>query len=185
MTTNRVHIENVIEGCKQNDRFAQEQLYKTYYDTMMNMCLRYTACEDDAKHVFNNGFLRVFKNIKQFNPEKATIYTWIRTIILNCCLDHLKSKQQLVVLDELHDTREYAVEPDIHNKMNAAEILAMLKTLPAATQTVFNLYVMEGYSHKEIAAMLQVSEGTSKWHLSEARKILKKNLLQKERLFNE
>ncbi|MEO8772553.1 MAG: sigma-70 family RNA polymerase sigma factor [Ferruginibacter sp.] len=181
MIFNRTNTDNIIDGCKKNNRIAQEQLYKSYYESMMNMCLRYTINEEDAKHILNNGFLRVFKIIHQFDQGKATLYTWIRTIVMNCCLDHLRSKQQLVVSNELHAIAEQAVEPDIHDKMNAEQILFLLKTLPAATQTVFNLYVVDGYSHKEIAEMLQVSEGTSKWHLSEARRIMKQKLLQKEK----
>ena len=181
MIFNRTNTDHIIDGCKKNNRIAQEQLYKSYYQALMNMCMRYTINEEDAKHILNNGFLRVFKSIQQFNPGKATLYTWIRTIVMNCCLDHLRSKQQLNISNELHEARDYATEPDIHDKMNAKQILSLLKTLPAATQTVFNLYVVDGYSHKEIAEMLQVSEGTSKWHLSEARKILKQKLLQKEK----
>ena len=172
------HIDLIIDGCKREERKAQEQLYLYFYDAMMNLCLRYTKCEADAEHVLNAGFLRVFKNIKQFEPAKASIYTWIRTIVTNCCLYHLKTKQKVIAAKELDETEGLHIQPEITSKLSDEEILGLVRQLPAATQAVFNLYVIDGYAHKEIATLLQISEGTSKWHLSDARKRLKNQLIQ-------
>jgi RNA polymerase sigma factor (sigma-70 family) len=172
------HIDQIIDGCKREERKAQEQLYMYFYDTMMNLCLRYTKCEADAEHVLNAGFLRVFKSIRQYDASKATIYTWIRTIVTNCCLYHLKTKQKVIPAKELDETEGLHVQPEVTSKLSDEEILGLVRQLPAATQAVFNLYVIDGYGHKEIATLLQISEGTSKWHLSDARKRLKHQLIQ-------
>ncbi|HTB52257.1 MAG TPA: RNA polymerase sigma factor [Ferruginibacter sp.] len=172
------HINEIIAGCKKNDRKAQERLYRSFYDSMMNLCIRYTKDEDDAKLVLNTGFLKVFKNIEKYDSKKAVLYTWIRTIVINSCIDHIKSKQSTIVANELHEADAVHVDAEADTKVDANEILHLIKKLPAATQVVFNLYIVEGYGHKEIAILLQISEGTSKWHLSEARKNLKMQLLR-------
>jgi len=140
---------------------------------MMNFCLRYTKNEMDAIEVLNSGFYKVFKNIRQYNPDKASLYTWIRTIIINNCLDFIRVKEKNIKAEELDKAEEIELEPEIISKMKSVDLLEMIRQLPTATQTVFNLYVIEGYTHKEIGQRVGISEGTSKWHLSEARKILK------------
>jgi RNA polymerase sigma factor (sigma-70 family) len=172
------HINEIIAGCKKNDRKAQERLYRSFFESMMNLCIRYTKDEDDAKLVLNTGFLKVFKNIDKYDSQKAALYTWIRTIVVNSCLDHIKSKQNTITANELQDKDVIYVEAEVNTKVDATEILHLIKKLPASTQAVFNLYIIEGYSHKEIAGLLKISEGTSKWHLSEARKNLKNQLLR-------
>ena len=169
-------IEKIIEGCKKDDRKAQEQLYRSYYRVMMNLCLRYTKNERDALDVLNTGFYKVYKNIIRFDAGKASLYTWIRTIIINSCLDFIKARQTLSGTGELEQAANVHVPPVVISKMSATEILQLVRQLPPATQAVFNLYVMEGYSHAEIGKLAGISEGTSKWHLSEARKKLQKKI---------
>jgi len=166
-------IQEIIDGCKKDNRKAQEQLYRSYYRVMINLCLRYTKNEADAMEVLNTGFYKVYKNINRYDPGKASLYTWIRTIIINSCLDFIKSKQHDIPSQELADAEEVIIAPEVIQKMKATAILELVRQLPFTTQAVFNLYIIEGYNHKEIAQMLQISDGTSKWHLSEARKILK------------
>ena len=178
MTGGDKDIHQLIEGCKKDDRKAQEQLYRNYYGAMMNLCLRYTQNEPDALDVLNRGFLKVFKNIQRYDPSQASLYTWIRTVVVNSCLDHIKSRQREISTRELDEAADVNIAPEIVTKMKAEEILQLVRGLPAATQGVFNLYVMEGFSHKEIASLLNISEGTSKWHLSEARKKLQEQVNQ-------
>lgn len=167
-------IDKILEGCKKDNRKAQEQLYRSYYRAMMTLCLRYTKNETDALEVLNTGFYKVYKNINRFDKGKASLYTWIRTIIINSCIDFNKIKQNLSGTGEMDEAANIHVPPSVFTKMSGMEILQLVRQLPPATQTVFNLYVMEGYNHKEIALMAGISEGTSKWHLSEARKKLQK-----------
>ena len=180
MSNEQENIDQVISGCKKGDRRAQELLYRSFYRVMMNLCLRYTKNESDALEVLNTGFYKVYKNIATYNAEKATVYTWIRTIIINSCLDFIKAKSGKLKWTELDQAASADLPPDVFLKMSATEILLLIRQLPPATQAVFNLYVMEGFNHKEIAKLLGISEGTSKWHLSEARKLLQ-DLIKKQK----
>jgi RNA polymerase sigma factor (sigma-70 family) len=163
---------DIISGCKKGDRKAQEKLYKSYYRAMMTVCLRYTKNDEDAVEVLNTGFLKVFGNIQRYDSMQASLYTWIRTIVINSCLDFIKQKQKLEKVSELSEDVEVHIDPEVVSKIKTAELLEQVRKLAPATQAAFNLYVIEGYNHKEIGQLLNISEGTSKWHLSEARKIL-------------
>ncbi len=174
MSSGEQDIDSIISGCREGDRKAQEQLYRSYYRAMMVLCLRYTKNEADAMEVLNTGFYKVYKNINQYNAQKASFYTWVRTIIINSCLDFIKTKSSLTLKEELDQAAAIDLPPDVFIKMSAADILQLVRQLPPATQGVFNLYVMEGYNHKEIGQLMGISDGTSKWHLSEARKILQR-----------
>jgi RNA polymerase sigma-70 factor (ECF subfamily) len=147
---------------------------------MMTLCLRYTKNEADAMEVLNTGFYKVYRHINRYDAAKATLYTWIRTIIINSCLDYIKSKQGQQVREELDQAAVEHLPPDVFIKMSAMDILQLVRQLPPATQAVFNLYVMEGYNHKEIGQLMRISDGTSKWHLSEARKILQQLIHKQE-----
>jgi RNA polymerase sigma-70 factor (ECF subfamily) len=173
---NEHDIASVIDGCKKGDRLAQEKLYRSFYRAMMNICVRYTKNEADATEVLNTGFLKIFKNIHGYTASKAGPYTWIRAIIINTCLNFIRSKEKEIITQEISGYTEAYIPPDVISSLKSDDILQLVRKLPPATQAVFNLYVIDGYMHKEIAGMLQISEGTSKWHLGEARKILQKQL---------
>lgn len=166
----------IIRGCINNDRRAQELLYKKFYVAMASVCTRYTQNDDDTVEVLNNGFLKVFKNIQSFDSQKASLYTWIRTIMVNTSIDFIRQNHKHKQNVDLEQTAEPFVESDALQRLDANELLHHIKNLPAATQSVFNLYVIEGYTHKEIGIKMGISEGTSKWHLSEARRLLQKTL---------
>lgn len=166
-------ISKIIDGCRKNDRKAQELLYKSYYKALMSLCLRYTKNEADAMEVLNSGFYKVYKNIHNYSISKGAFYTWARTIVINTCLDFIQVRSRQPQWKEMEQASGIDLPPDVLAKLSAAGILALIRQLPPATQAVFNLYTMEGYSHKEIGTLLHTSEGTSKWHLSEARKLLK------------
>lgn len=170
--TNEEEHNNIVKGCKQNDRKAQEALYKAYYKSMVTICLRYMKNEEDAVEVLNNGFLKVFQNIQRYESSVASLYTWIRTIVINSCLDFIKKKARTEEHHELNNASEVHVPAEVISKMKATELLGLIRSLPPSTAAVFNLYIIEGYNHKEIGKLLGISEGTSKWHLSEARKQL-------------
>jgi len=173
-------IDNIIDGCKNHDRKAQEQLYRRFYRVMMTLCLRYTKNETDALEVLNTGFYKVFKNIAKYDPSRASVYTWIRTIIINSCLDFIKKKGSQIEAKEIDSAISVDIPPDIISKMSANEILQLVRQLAPATQAVFNLYIIEGYNHNEIANLMKISTGTSKWHLSEARKKLQKLITEQQ-----
>lgn len=144
---------------------------------MASLCLRYTRNEEDAIEVLHNGFLKVYRNIHTYDAVKASLYTWIRTIMVNSAIDFIRQREKFHTRIDIEKAEEPAVEADAVQRMSAQELLHLVQQLSPATQAVFNLYVIEGYNHREIANLLGISEGTSKWHLSEARKQLQ-HLLQ-------
>ena len=166
----------LITGCISGDRRAQELLYKQFYGPMSTICLRYTRNQEDAIEVLHNGFLKVYKNIHTYDATKASLYTWIRTIVVNSAIDFIRQRGKFYNHIELEKAEEPAIDADAVQRMSSRELLRLVQQLTPATQGVFNLYVIEGYNHREIANLLGISEGTSKWHLSEARKQLQKLL---------
>jgi RNA polymerase sigma factor (sigma-70 family) len=167
-------IQIIIQGCLKNDRRAQEELYKRFYPAMMSLCLRYLRDRNDAVEVLNDAFLKVFKQLSRYDPSRAVLYTWMRAIVINTALDTLRKQKAIRDREMMPDKEE---EPGIDNealsKLSGDELLAMIRRLPITTRLVFNLYVVDGYAHREIAAMLSMSEGTSRWHLNDARRQLK------------
>jgi len=154
---------------------AQERLYKRFHDVMAALCMRYTKNMQDAAEVLSDGFLKVFKNIEQYDSSKASVATWIRAIMIYSAIDFLRRKQ-IKYMNLPYSEEEPGIESEAVQKIDADILLAMIRQLPAATQLVFNLYTIDGFNHDEIAAMLNISEGTSRWHLSEARKQLRQTL---------
>jgi RNA polymerase sigma-70 factor (ECF subfamily) len=158
---------------------AQEQLYKQFHGPMASICMRYTRNEHDAIEVLHSGFLKVFKNIDRFDSTKASLYTWIRTIMVNTAIDFLRQKNRWYVSHgELEKVETGGIDPEAVDRLSVQELLKLVQKLPPATQAVFNLYVIEGYTHKEIGTLLGISDGTSKWHLSEARRLMQSYLLK-------
>ena len=140
---------------------------------MAAICTRYTRNEHDAIEVLHSGFLKVFKNMDRFDPAKASLYTWIRTIMVNTAIDFLRQKSRWYISHgDLEKVETEGVDPDALQRLTVQELLKLVQQLPPATQAVFNLYVIDGYTHKEIGKLLGISDGTSKWHLSEARRLM-------------
>jgi RNA polymerase sigma factor (sigma-70 family) len=170
-------IEKLIAGCKKNDRKAQEQLYRTFHGSMSAICMRYTKHQPDAAAVLNNGFLKVFLKIDQYNATRGTFATWIRNIMVHEAIDFLRNRLTFHREQGIPTPEEPAIEGEAIQKINADALLALIRQLPPATQLVFNLFTVDGFSHREIGEMLGINEGTSRWHLSEARKQLKKSIM--------
>jgi RNA polymerase sigma factor (sigma-70 family) len=141
----------------------------------MSIAMRYAKDEQDAADIMSQAFVKMFKSFHTFDEVKGTIHSWLKRIIINEALDHIKQRSRFSSL-ELKEADTPFISNDIIEKTDAAEIMQLIKKLPPATHAVFVLFAIDGYAHKEIAAQLQISEGTSKWHLSEARKILQQKL---------
>jgi RNA polymerase sigma factor (sigma-70 family) len=167
-------IQILIRGCLENNRNAQERLYKRFYPVMMPLCVRYVKDRNDALEVLNDAFLKVFKQLSTYDTSKAMLSTWMRRIVINTAIDHLRRQKTIRDREMFPDHIE---EPGIDNeaisKMSGDELLRLIRQLPVTTRLVFNLYGIDGFSHREIAEMLGISEGTSRWHLSDARRQLK------------
>ena len=173
--------QDLIKGCTLNDRRVQELLYKQYCSSMMVLCKSYAKNEEDAIEVLQDGFLKVFQQIDRYDAGKSSIYTWMRTIMIRTAIDFLRRQNKKNVAIEWKEEHDSGIEAEALQRMSAQQILYMLQHLPATTRAVFNLYITEGYNHREIGELLKISEGTSKWHLSEARKYLLNLLRAKER----
>ena len=162
----------VVEGCVRNERKAQEVLYREHFDTMMRMCMRYTNDRDKAMEIVNMGFLRVFQKLHTFE-FKGSLQGWIRKLVFHSLSDYFRKNSKYIQFMVFEERDESTLEK-AHSNLYAEDILKMVDTLPPATQRVFRLYAIEGFSHIEISKNTGISVGTSKWHLSNARKILKK-----------
>jgi RNA polymerase sigma factor (sigma-70 family) len=162
---------SVIKGCMANDVKSQELLYRSFYEEMMRICLRYVKNPEDAVEVLNTGFLKVFRHLHTYSG-KGNIGGWIRQIMINSALDFLRSKKMLQTHNNLENLSEQvtAGNQTADGRLHQHDLLKLLQSLPAMMQTVFNLFAIEGYTYKEIEKMLGISAGTCKWYVHEARK---------------
>jgi len=164
--------KSLITGCIENKKNAQEELYKKFYGYAMGISMPYLSGEDEAMEVVNDGFMKVFNNIKQYNTE-LSFKGWLRKIMINTAIDfYRKNKKHMYHMDtselEISEFRD-----EIIDSISVNEIVHMIQDLPPAYKLVFNLYVLEGYQHNEISEMLHISIGTSKSNLAKARSKLK------------
>lgn len=173
-----MEFKNLISKCIQKDRKAQESLYKMLHGKMLGLCLRYFKNRDDALNVLNQGFLKVFNNLYVFD-EKYDFEGWAYRIIQNTALDQLKSMSRRLKWEEASD-EDYSisVEPTSLTNLYAQDVMELIQKLPETTAMVFNLHVIDGYSHKDIASLLGISIGTSKWHMHQAKLRLKAMILK-------
>lgn len=172
----------MVEGCVRNDRRAQEALYRQFFPEMLCMVQRHTPDEDTALLVLNNGFLRVYKKLHTF-AFKGSLEGWIRRLVYHSMADYFRENARYLHFLVLED-HDNAVPEKGHDRMYEEDLLKAVHNLPPASQQVFRLYAIEGYSHAEIAETLNMSEGTSKWHLSHARQKLRDHLENLERAGN-
>lgn len=141
----------------------------------MTIAMRYATDEHEAADILGHAFVKMFRSINSYDATKGNFHGWLKKIIINESLDHIKQRSRFTSL-ESDTVEEPFVQNSIIEKTDAAAILQLVRQLPRATHAVFVLYAIDGYTHKEIASQLNISEGTSKWHLSEARKILQQKI---------
>ena len=179
MFKNRQHTdEALVEGCIANDRYWQEQFYRRFFPTMMEMCLRRTDDRDEAMSIVNNGFLRVFKKIHLYS-FKGSLEGWVRRLVWHSLADYFRDQQKYIHF-LVFEERDQSVQASPVSQLYADDILRMVDSLPPASAEVFRLYAIEGFSHAEIGEQLGISDGTSKWHLANARQKLKQMIHQQE-----
>jgi RNA polymerase sigma factor (sigma-70 family) len=171
-------IEEIIRGCKKNDSIAQEALFKLYSKKLMTVCLRYSSCREDAEDLFQESMIKIFQSLHSFE-EKGSVEGWMRRIITNNAIKEFRKRKYLSSLSEPESFNlPVFADDDVIEKMSGEELMNVIHKLPEGSRMVFNLFVIEGYSHKEISEMMQITEGTSKSQFFNAKKILK-NLLGK------
>jgi len=158
----------LIAACARQERWAQQELYELYYGKMMGICQRYAGSRDEALDLLHEGFIKIFFNIEKYKPG-TSLSAWIRTIIVNTCIDYYRKsiRRRTEDLDTAYQIS--TDDPDILSNLTEREILEAVQSLSPAYRAVFNLYVVEGYSHKEIGEALQITESTSRSNLVKAR----------------
>ena len=183
----KTDLEDIIKACKKQKRPAQQEVYERYADKMRAVCRRYCKNTDDAEDQLQEGFIKVFKNIGQYD-WKGSFEGWMRRVFVGNTINFIKSKDyrifsqsggidlhEAVLVTEYDDESELFFKSDnieIEEEVSVDELIAMLQELPNGCRVVFNLYVIEEYGHKEIAELLNITVGTSKSQLSKARKML-------------
>lgn len=172
--------QEIINGCRNNERYFQEYLYKQYYNLFLKICLRYARDIQDAAQLLNDAMLRIFTKVKDYE-SKGSFEGWMKRIVVNICLDYLrshylKSSMQMHFNTDMVSNSAVSIDNEGLSKIQFSELVKVIQSLPAMTQTVFNLFVFDDYSHKEIASMLNINESTSRWHVSNARNQLQEKI---------
>lgn len=159
---------DLIRACVLKERWAQQLLYEQFYGKMMGVCLRYADNSDDALDILHEGFIKVFKHIEKYQPGTA-LSAWIRRIMVNTAIDYYRKviRRRTEDIDQAYHLQ--VDDPDAISQCSEQEILSAIQDLTPAYRAVFNLYVVEGHSHKEIADMLGITESTSRSNLVKAR----------------
>jgi RNA polymerase sigma factor (sigma-70 family) len=168
--------ENLVIGCIKNDRKIQELLYRKFSGEMYSICVAYENDRDKAKDILQDGFIKVFRSIKSYENQ-GSLKGWIRRIITNTAIDHWRSslkENQFLSIDALTSKDQPQDSPC--TSIHCSDIMNLVSRLPSGAKMIFNLYALEGYSHKEIAEKLKISEGTSKSQVNRARQLLQQYL---------
>jgi RNA polymerase sigma-70 factor (ECF subfamily) len=169
----KTDMQLLLQGCKQNHRESQRLLYQHYYGYAMSICIRYCRSLEESKEVVNDGFMKVYKNIQQHETE-SSFKAWLRRIMINSAIDHYRkelkhyNQHDIQEIKGLRDNRNDAIHDIAYS-----ELIGMIQQLSPAYRAVFNLYVIDGFQHDEIAKILNIAEGTSKSNLMKAREKLK------------
>lgn len=173
--------EQLVKKCLEKDALAQKQLFEFYSKRMMGVCLRYSRDRDEAQEVLQMGFIKVFEKLTLFNG-KGSLEGWIRKVVVNTALDNIRKNKKFLDNVEM-DKVDYQLQNDDvsgYESLKAQDLLGIIQEMPTGFRTVFNLFAIEGYSHKEIAEELGISVNTSKSQYSRARAYLKKILIEEK-----
>ena len=172
--------ELMLAGCLKNNAAAQEALYGRFSPRMLGVCYRFAKNREDAEDMLQEGFIKVFTQIHQYRNEGA-LEGWIRRIIVHTCINHLKKNKKFSdSLDIIHASSIHINEEMIPSIMQAKQVVECIRMLPLGYRTVLNLYAIEGFPHKEIAAMLDIEESTSRSQYTRAKAMLEEILIRKK-----
>ena len=168
---NPENLQIIIDGCVKGKRKFQQTLYQQFAGKMYALCLYYSKDKTEAEDLMHNGFIKVFKNIKQYKA-KAPFEAWMRKVFTNTALEKFRRERIIISSNEYEETVE-ELSGDVISQLSNNELIVLIQGLSPAYRMVFNLYAVEGYSHKEISEQLNISVGTSKSNLARARQLLK------------
>jgi RNA polymerase sigma-70 factor (ECF subfamily) len=183
MKSSERDLKEWIDGCKENDRFCQRKIYEYLYSPMMIVCLRYADDKQEASDILQDAFLKVFDKIGLYNDE-GSFEGWVRRIIVNTSIDAIRKKKKEILSDDTSIYQNTEIEDDDadtspYEGIDVNDVVEAMQKLSPVYQAVFNMYVMDGMTHQEIADNLNISVGTSKSNLSKARQKIKKILIEK------
>lgn len=168
-------LQELIIGCKHKDRNSQKRLYQGFYSCAMKICNRYAKDKEEAIELVNDGFMRVFVNIDRYDKNQS-FKSWFCTIMIHISIDHYRKQIKRIEMEELNAKHELEDKENILSHLHYEDLVSLVQRLSAAYRTVFNLFVIDGYSHEEISNMLSISVGTSKSNLFKARAQLQRML---------
>lgn len=170
-------LKNIINGCLKGNRRDQELLYRRHASKLYAVCLQYCDNEEEARDILQEGFIKIFENLVNYKYE-GSFEGWMRKIIVNTALEKFRSKHHLYRVDDIDQIPEPDAGPDNedYSGLEAIDLMEIIRELPPKYRMVFNLFAIEGYSHKEISKMINISEGTSKSNLARARIILQRRV---------
>src|SRR5438045_814462 len=172
--------EAILKGCLQKEPAAQRELYNRYTPKMLSVCYRFAHHREDAEDMLQEGFIKVFSQIHTFQ-NKGAFEGWIRRIIVHTCINHLKKNKKFnESVDIIHATSIQVREESVPSIVQAKQIVECIRLLPMGYRTVLNLYAIEGYTHKEIAEMLDIEESTSRSQYTRAKQMLEEILIKKK-----
>ena len=177
---NKDPLFEIIEGCVKGDSKCQQVIYQKFYGKMLGACMRYSKDREEARDILQDGFLKVFTNIKLYGGS-GSFEGWVRKVIINTALDYIRKNKKLIQYansDYVEENAEEIKEEENNEDLNISttDIMQAVQQLPTAYRTVFNMFVVDGFSHQEIAEQLGINIGTSKSNLSKAKMHLKKAL---------
>ena len=168
----------LVEACLQGNRQAQRFLFEKFYGKMLGVCKRYSRGEEEAKDILQDGFVKVFQKLEQYKST-SPLEPWLRRIMVNTAIDHYRKNLAEPAPLEADSINVASEDADVLSDMSHAELLECLQQLPAGYKLIFNMYAIEGYSHREIAEALEISEGTSKSQLAKAKIYLQKMVIRR------
>ena len=178
----REQLSEIIKKCRRNDRASQRLLYQHFYNYGMTICLRYAAHREEAKEILNDAFVKVFTNFDKYSSN-LSFKAWLNKILVNTCIDHFRKHQNTPHIVDLVHAQDQEVAANAVQNLTVQEVFALVNQLSPVYRMVFNLHVVEGYKHPEIAEMLGISVGASKSNLAKARKRLM-SMIQQQNSFD-
>lgn len=170
------NLKEIINRCSRGDREAQSLLYRRFAGKMFSVCKRYSKNDAEAEDNLQDGFIKIFSRIKQYSFS-GSFEGWMRRVIVNSIFEKYRKKKNVHAVEDISVHEKEELRNDIVGKMSADDLMRLIQELPPRYRMAFNLYAIEGYSHKEIAQAMGISEGTSKSNLSRARAILQKKVV--------
>lgn len=175
---------SIINACKQNNVIAQRELYNKYSAVYFGICYRYALCKEDAEDMLQEGFIRIFRGIDEYR-NNGSFEAWMKKIIVNTCINYVQKNKKFLSQVQIENAHHISIKQEsIASKLLGKQVMACLMQMPIGYRTIINLYAIEGYTHREIASLLDIDEGTSRSQYIRGKQILENILIQRKLIPN-